>query len=67
MRYNRTQCPQQGEDFEGCNICEGGIPTDDKCPFVYDGFNDDVTPEILHLMSPEEKMCDMRARMNGSE
>ena len=43
------------------------IKMNDECPFVDDGFNEMVTPSILHLMSPEEKMCDMRARMQGRD
>ena len=72
VRYGRTLCTQQGDDYKGCKICEGEVLGNmwtygGECPFVDDRFNAEVTHDVLHLMSPEEKMCDMRARMKGSD
>ena len=61
-RYGRIQCEQQGDSWAGCIICKGTLIKTDGCPFDGGEFNDIVTPELMHLMSPEKKMVDMEMR-----
>lgn len=66
-RYGRTECEYKADPIDSehdiCTKCNGYVGKN-MCPFQSSGrFYMDVTPAMLHLMSPEEKMHDIRTRM----